>query len=303
MSQFRLAILFGLADPGTVAGLIAGPMGLDLGTWTRELPLFLALCCCIFGTIVCWPARSWQDADIGSPEAQIEDSLSAPIEAVAEETAPPSVQISQVETIAEQGQDDLQMIIDNMAMGVVLLDHDLNILKVNKCCTREIWQVGDIEIAKGVPYDDVLRENRRRGASQFAEGDLESYIDGHLSEIADGDIAPRNVELQDGRVITYAGTAFSGSVESAKQVANQVYEIAAVAKEQTDVINQVFAAIADMYLITQKNAALFEETTGAVKSAIVQTDDLQRAAGSSGSPVNGQGSDAQTDIMAGQPAN
>jgi methyl-accepting chemotaxis protein len=63
-------------------------------------------------------------------------------------------------------------------------------------------------------------------------------------------------------------------------VADFVSEIAAASHEQTSGIEQVSSAITSMDEMTQQNAALVEETTGALQSALSQVDELQAAVGS-----------------------
>jgi len=81
------------------------------------------------------------------------------------------------------------------------------------------------------------------------------------------------------KLVGEAGGALEEIVASVKKVADFVSEIAAASQEQTSGIDQVSGAINGMDEMTQQNAALVEETTGAIASAAGQVADLQKAVG------------------------
>lgn len=87
-------------------------------------------------------------------------------------------------------------------------------------------------------------------------------------------------QVQEGaKLVGEAGHALEEIVGSVKKVADFVSEIAAASHEQTSGIDQVSNAITSMDEMTQQNAALVEETTGALQSALNQVDELQAAVG------------------------
>jgi methyl-accepting chemotaxis protein len=87
-------------------------------------------------------------------------------------------------------------------------------------------------------------------------------------------------QVQEGaRLVNEAGTALEDIVMAVKKVADYVSEIDAASREQTAGIDQVSSAITGMDEMTQQNAALVEETTGAIASATGQVADLQAAVG------------------------
>ena len=87
-------------------------------------------------------------------------------------------------------------------------------------------------------------------------------------------------QVQEGaKLVAEAGNALGEIVDSVKKVADYVSEIAAASHEQTSGIEQVSSAVTGMDEMTQQNAALVEETTGAIQSALSQVDELQTAVG------------------------
>ncbi len=86
--------------------------------------------------------------------------------------------------------------------------------------------------------------------------------------------------VQEGaRLVGEAGDALGEIVTAVKKVADYVSDIAAASREQTSGLDQVSGAISGMDEMTQQNASLVEETTGALQSALTQVDELQAAVG------------------------
>ncbi len=87
-------------------------------------------------------------------------------------------------------------------------------------------------------------------------------------------------QVQEGvKLVGEAGDSLEEIVKSVKKVADYVSEIASASQEQTSGIDQVSSAISGMDEMTQQNAALVEETTGAIASSITQVEYLQTAIG------------------------
>jgi methyl-accepting chemotaxis protein len=63
-----------------------------------------------------------------------------------------------------------------------------------------------------------------------------------------------------------SGEMLSGITGSIEQVAGMIEAIANASAEQSEGINQVHKAMADIDRVTQENAALVEETTSAAES-------------------------------------
>jgi len=72
-----------------------------------------------------------------------------------------------------------------------------------------------------------------------------------------------------------AGSSLSGIVHGVQQVAALISEIAAAGSEQSSALDEINTAVAAMDEMTQKNAALVEETTAAAHTMSGQASDLR----------------------------
>lgn len=79
------------------------------------------------------------------------------------------------------------------------------------------------------------------------------------------------------QLVKQAGDSLTSIVNSAKQVADIISEIASASREQASSIDVVSRAVNDMDQLTQKNAALVEETNNTLTSAQIQVDELRHA--------------------------
>ena len=80
-------------------------------------------------------------------------------------------------------------------------------------------------------------------------------------------------------LVKKAGVSLDGIADSVQQVATLISEIATASTEQTNALEEINAAVAGMDEITQKNAALVEETAAAAQSMFNQTADLKELMG------------------------
>ena len=76
-------------------------------------------------------------------------------------------------------------------------------------------------------------------------------------------------------LVKKAGDSLSGIVSGVQQVAALISEIAAASKEQASALDEINSAVASMDEMTQKNAALVEETTAAAQAMAGQSRDLR----------------------------
>jgi methyl-accepting chemotaxis protein len=87
-------------------------------------------------------------------------------------------------------------------------------------------------------------------------------------------------QVKDGvKLVNAAGEALEGIVGSVKKVADIVSEIAAASAEQASGVEQVNSAVTQMDEMTQKNAALVEESAAAARSLEEQASELTRLIG------------------------
>ena len=76
-------------------------------------------------------------------------------------------------------------------------------------------------------------------------------------------------------LVKKAGDSLSGIAGSVQQVASLISEIAGASQEQASALDEINSAVAAMDEMTQKNAALVEETTAAAQSMAGQASDLR----------------------------
>ncbi len=76
-------------------------------------------------------------------------------------------------------------------------------------------------------------------------------------------------------LVKKAGDSLSGIAGSVQQVAALISEIAGASQEQASALDEINSAVAAMDEMTQKNAALVEETTAAAQSMAGQASDLR----------------------------
>ncbi len=80
-------------------------------------------------------------------------------------------------------------------------------------------------------------------------------------------------------MVTDAGSSLEKIVEATKSVASMIEEIAGASSEQSTSLDEINSAVAQMDEVTQKNAALVEQTTAASQSMADQTASLQEQVG------------------------
>lgn len=91
-------------------------------------------------------------------------------------------------------------------------------------------------------------------------------------------IGGSNFNVSEGvALVTKANASLGEIVDSIKQVADLVSEIATASQEQSAGINQVNRAVASLDQMTQQNSALVEETSVALRSAQSQVEHLRGA--------------------------
>lgn len=78
-------------------------------------------------------------------------------------------------------------------------------------------------------------------------------------------------------LVDKVGSALSSIVESVTEVSSHVSSIATTSREQATGISEINQNVTDMDRTTQKNAAMFEETTAATQSLAIEANKLSKA--------------------------
>ena len=91
-----------------------------------------------------------------------------------------------------------------------------------------------------------------------------------------GLILDSDSQVKDGvELVKKAGDALEGIVSGVQQVASLISEMASASSEQASALDEINSTVAQMDEMTQKNAALVEETTAAAQSLATQATDLR----------------------------
>ena len=94
----------------------------------------------------------------------------------------------------------LKSALDEIRMGVVLLDADLRAQFIN----REFQGAGVLpdQVADSKPsFVALMYHGRDTGAYEIASADMDAYVAGRIRQVRDGDTAPRDVRTTNGEVL------------------------------------------------------------------------------------------------------
>ncbi|WP_434616728.1 methyl-accepting chemotaxis protein [Azospirillum sp. B2RO_4] len=95
-----------------------------------------------------------------------------------------------------------------------------------------------------------------------------------------GLILDSDAQVKDGvDLVSKAGEALQGIVSGVQQVATLIAEMASASAEQATALDEINSTVANMDEMTQKNAALVEETTAAAQAMSGQAGDLKSLVG------------------------
>ncbi len=104
---------------------------------------------------------------------------------------------------------DFNVAIDNMDVGLVLLDRSLNTLIINDAF-NVIWNTDADSFPKGTNFRNLMDANRDSGIYDVEDENWEEYVQMRLAEVRAGDIAPREFGRADGKILIYSCIALSG---------------------------------------------------------------------------------------------
>ena len=118
------------------------------------------------------------------------------------------IESSKAQQISEDSLVDFNTAINNMDVGLVLLDKDMNTLLINDAF-HQIWSTSSDNFQLGENFRQLMDINRGNGVYDVKDEDWESYVQSRVAEIKDGNIEPRELDRADGKVLIYSCTSLS----------------------------------------------------------------------------------------------
>jgi PAS domain S-box-containing protein len=97
---------------------------------------------------------------------------------------------------------DLNAVLETIQYGVLFLDPDLRIRLANRAY-RELWQMPAEFYDRPRELEEDMALSRALGAYDVADEDWEAYRERRILEIRQGDIAPVEMRLRNGRIMQY----------------------------------------------------------------------------------------------------
>jgi len=118
--------------------------------------------------------------------------------------------MEQAITNTDQGAaEDLQLTLNSLDMGVLVVGPDLKMEFINKAC-YQLWDVGDDVLKPGSPFRDLLTLSRDLGLYDLGGVDWEEYAASRESELLATEDLQRTFERADGKTMIYKVASLSG---------------------------------------------------------------------------------------------
>ena len=96
----------------------------------------------------------------------------------------------------------LRAALDEIEIGVVLLDGDMRSQFINKAF-RRMWKLPDAKADAKIPFVGLMYHGRDTGAYEVPSDDLDAYVTARFERVKAGDIAPLDLRLKDGSVLRF----------------------------------------------------------------------------------------------------
>jgi PAS domain S-box-containing protein len=103
---------------------------------------------------------------------------------------------------------DLRLTLDQMPIGIVLLDAGMTVEIVNRTCA-ELWGIENPDSYIGRDFRELIEGNRFHTMPDTSDAEWNDYVAWRLDELRAGDVAPRQFRRADGSTVTYAVTNLS----------------------------------------------------------------------------------------------
>ena len=103
---------------------------------------------------------------------------------------------------------DFSAAINNMDVGLVLVDKELNTLIINDAF-HEIWGTSSEDFKLGENFRSLMDVNREKDIYDVEDGNWENYVQSRLDEIQQGNVEAREFFRADGKVLVYSCSVLS----------------------------------------------------------------------------------------------
>ena len=97
---------------------------------------------------------------------------------------------------------ELNAVLDTIEYGVLFSDSDLRIRLANRAY-REIWNMPEEFFANNPTLRDDMAFTRPGGIHPVSDEDWDDYVESKIEDVRQGDTAPTERQLADGRVFIY----------------------------------------------------------------------------------------------------
>ena len=104
---------------------------------------------------------------------------------------------------ADAVRSDLERVVEALDASIVVVDAQDRIEMINGSCLR-VWGLDGGDLPMGRPIRWLWDKRRHDGVHDVADADWEDYVAERLAEIRSGDVAPREMQLLDGRSLIYS---------------------------------------------------------------------------------------------------
>lgn len=111
-----------------------------------------------------------------------------------------------LEGMLERNKTHLEVALNNMAQGLIMLDADANIILLNDTY-RRMYKLPKGILDSRCSLQDVLRIRAENG---LFSGDIDSYVKVILARIAQGKASVHHIELKDGRIVRVVERPMAG---------------------------------------------------------------------------------------------
>ena len=96
----------------------------------------------------------------------------------------------------------LRAALDEIEVGVVLLDADMRSQFINKAF-RRMWKLPDAKAEARIPFVGLMYHGRDTRAYEIPTDDLDAYVASRVERVSAGDVAPMDLRLADGSVLRF----------------------------------------------------------------------------------------------------